>query len=227
MRFQVVAADTGTGKERKPTTAGDPQLTVPMPANGTALDPNAAAMDKDVPLSSPIAAVRNLELTRTNGEWTVGPYTWEQVIASGYQKTFANVRPGTVEKWIVKNSSGGWFHPLHIHLVDFRVLKRNGRAPHPYEAVGGKDVVYVGENETMELLIKFSANSRGRYMIHCHNLTHEDHDMMTQFRVGDEVKDTVARFTDDEVYLDASGNQVICDRDDPIFAEHPCDDPDV
>ena len=24
----------------------------------------------------------------------------------------------------------------------------------------------------------------GRYMIHCHNLPHEDHDMMTQFRVG-------------------------------------------
>jgi spore coat protein A len=24
----------------------------------------------------------------------------------------------------------------------------------------------------------------GRYMIHCHNLVHEDHDMMSQFRVG-------------------------------------------
>ena len=27
----------------------------------------------------------------------------------------------------------------------------------------------------------------GRYMIHCHNLPHEDHDMMTQFRVGADV----------------------------------------
>ena len=25
----------------------------------------------------------------------------------------------------------------------------------------------------------------GRYMIHCHNLVHEDHDMMSQFAVGD------------------------------------------
>lgn len=25
----------------------------------------------------------------------------------------------------------------------------------------------------------------GRYMIHCHNLSHEDHDMMIQFAVGD------------------------------------------
>ena len=25
----------------------------------------------------------------------------------------------------------------------------------------------------------------GRYMVHCHNLVHEDHDMMVQFSVGD------------------------------------------
>ena len=24
----------------------------------------------------------------------------------------------------------------------------------------------------------------GKYMIHCHNLTHEDHDMMVQFAAG-------------------------------------------
>jgi hypothetical protein len=28
-------------------------------------------------------------------------------------------------------------------------------------------------------------NQRGKYMMHCHNLVHEDHDMMTQFQVGD------------------------------------------
>jgi hypothetical protein len=26
-------------------------------------------------------------------------------------------------------------------------------------------------------------NSTGKYMVHCHNLMHEDHDMMTQFEV--------------------------------------------
>ena len=25
---------------------------------------------------------------------------------------------------------------------------------------------------------------RGKYMVHCHNLPHEDHDMMHQFSVG-------------------------------------------
>jgi hypothetical protein len=41
----------------------------------------------------------------------------------------------------------------------------------------------VGENETVRLLMKFE-NQRGRYMVHCHNLPHEDHDMMGQFSVG-------------------------------------------
>jgi spore coat protein A, manganese oxidase len=221
MRFQVVAAGQGTVAAAAPALTS-PQRSVKMPANGATLSPGAPAMDQDLPLNSPVAAVRNLELTRTNGEWTVGPYTWEQVIASDYSKTFANVRPGTVEKWIVKNSSGGWFHPVHVHLVDFRVLKRNGGAPFAWEAAGGKDVVYVGENETVELLMRFDASARGRYMIHCHNLTHEDHDMMTQFRVGDEVKDSVAMYTDDEVYLDDNGQQILCDKDDPVFAAHPC-----
>jgi heme/copper-type cytochrome/quinol oxidase subunit 2 len=75
--------------------------------------------------------------------------------------------------------------------------------------------------------MRFNAHDHGRYMIHCHNLTHEDHDMMTQFRVGTEVADSIARFTNDQVYLDATGAQVACDRDDPIFAARPCDFPET
>jgi hypothetical protein len=44
-------------------------------------------------------------------------------------------------------------------------------------------VIYLGENETVRVLVKFEGV--GRYMIHCHNLVHEDHDMMTQFEVVD------------------------------------------
>ena len=56
---------------------------------------------------------------------------------------------GSVEIWELTNTSGGWFHPVHIHLVDFQVLSRNGSAANvlPHER-GPKDVVYVGENET-------------------------------------------------------------------------------
>ncbi len=90
--------------------------------------------------------------------------------------------------WEIENSSGGWFHPIHVHLVDFKIFARNtnGGKPHPWE-LGPKDTVYVGERETVKVLIHFTVgegSTGGRYMIHCHNLVHEDHDMMTQYRVG-------------------------------------------
>ncbi|RAM37990.1 multicopper oxidase family protein [Arthrobacter globiformis] len=114
--------------------------------------------------------------------WTIDDDSWQDVIASGYKKVAADVDLDAVEVWEIENRSGGWFHPVHIHLVDFKILSRNGRAPLPQE-LGPKDVVYVGEGETVRLLMKFGPH-RGRYMVHCHNLPHEDHDMMVQFRVG-------------------------------------------
>ena len=35
----------------------------------------------------------------------------------------------------------------------------------------------------MRVIMKFGPHL-GRYMMHCHNLVHEDHDMMVQFEVG-------------------------------------------
>ncbi len=121
---------------------------------------------------------------RTN-VWTIDDKTWEDVVDSGFTRVFANPQPGDVEIWEVDNRSGGWFHPLHIHFVDFKVLSRNGRPPRPEEN-GPKDVVYAGESQVIRLIMKFSTPTgpHGRYMIHCHNLTHEDHDMMTQFQIG-------------------------------------------
>jgi len=125
---------------------------------------------------------RHMRLKRDLDIWTIGGMTWDEVMRSGYKKVLADPDLNDVEIWEFENSSGGWFHPLHIHLIDFQVLSRNGRPPFPYEK-GPKDTVYVGEGETVRLLMQFGPH-RGRYMIHCHNLPHEDHDMMGQFSVG-------------------------------------------
>jgi FtsP/CotA-like multicopper oxidase with cupredoxin domain len=127
-------------------------------------------------------ATRTLRVERTNSMWTLNGTTWDDVITSGYRKVLANPDLNDVEIWQIENKSGGWYHPLHIHLVDFQLLTRNGKAPFDHER-GPKDVVYVGENETVRLLMRFE-HQRGRYMVHCHNLPHEDHDMMGQFSVG-------------------------------------------
>src|SRR4051794_17776480 len=126
----------------------------------------------------------------SSGGGTTKLLPWEDVIASQYRETVANPASGGVQIWEITNSSGGWFHPVHIHLVDFKMLPRNGKPVFNYEQ-GPKDVAYVGENETIRAIMKFGKagdpTTDGRYMIHCHNLPHEDHDMMTQFRVGNDV----------------------------------------
>jgi hypothetical protein len=143
------------------------------------LNPNMATMgltEKDS------VATRKFLFERKNGGWTINGKTWADVVDSDYEYVAANPGFEDVEIWELSNPHGGWFHPVHIHLVDFRILDRNGKAPHPWE-LGPKDVAYVGENETVRVIMRFE-HQRGRYMMHCHNLVHEDHDMMTQFEVG-------------------------------------------
>ena len=43
---------------------------------------------------------------------------------------------------------------MHIHLVDFKMLTRNGKPVFNYEQ-GPKDVAYVGENETIRAIMRF------------------------------------------------------------------------
>jgi FtsP/CotA-like multicopper oxidase with cupredoxin domain len=56
-----------------------------------------------------------------------------------------------------------------------------GRPLEPYER-GWKDMIWLGPNVRASVIMQF-ANFRGRYVMHCHNGSHEDHDMMTQFDV--------------------------------------------
>jgi spore coat protein A, manganese oxidase len=162
------------------------------------LNPNQEVMGLTEAMS--VGTVR-MDVVRQNGMWKIEStdvdgrrlrMTWEEVVRSGYQQVVANPKLGDVQVWEITNKSGGWFHPVHIHLVDFKILSRNGRAPFAYEQ-GPKDVAYVGENETVRAIMRFGdatdTDCTGRYMIHCHNLPHEDHDMMTQFRVGTDTAD--------------------------------------
>ncbi|ADB34963.1 Bilirubin oxidase [Kribbella flavida DSM 17836] len=70
-------------------------------------------------------------------------------------------------------------HPVHVHLAPFQVLRRGGGGPGRYDQ-GWKDTVDVRPAEVVEVLIRFTAH-RGKYLIHCHNLEHEDMAMMAGF----------------------------------------------
>ena len=127
---------------------------------------------------------RSFVFNRDNSHWTINGQTWEDVINSNFEAALATPSVSDVEVWTLRNLSGGWFHPIHVHLIDFKILSRTlGKNPgiEPYER-GAKDVVYLGESDTIEIIAHFGPQI-GKYMMHCHNTVHEDHDMMHQFRV--------------------------------------------
>ena len=178
MRFQVVE-DSGPA----PIVTGIPSVLDPGPTP----DRDRGAVDTMSLTPAMAVAKRTLRVIRDGGQWTINGVTWEDVEASGFTKVFANPRPFDIEQWTIVNESGGWFHPVHIHLVDAKIIARNTNGGRPFAwETGPKDVFYTGENESVTLLAQFDTqpNGSGRYMIHCHNLSHEDHDMMVQYAVG-------------------------------------------
>lgn len=123
---------------------------------------------------------RHFKFERSNGQYQIN----KVVFADVNNRVLAKPALGAVEIWELENDSGGWSHPVHIHLVDFKVLSRSGgrNAVMPYEATGLKDVVWLGRGETLTVEAHYQPWT-GAYMFHCHNLIHEDNDMMAVFNV--------------------------------------------
>jgi FtsP/CotA-like multicopper oxidase with cupredoxin domain len=139
--------------------------------------------EPDVPVASQVVRQRSFRFERSDGQWVINGLPWDN-------RVVAAVKANTTERWIFENDSGGWFHPVHVHLVDFVITSRNGRPAFAFEN-GLKDTAYVGPDERLELLMRFRPAVRvdpaqpvlGKYVMHCHNLVHEDHAMMSEFDV--------------------------------------------
>ena len=116
---------------------------------------------------------------------------------------------GSTEVWEFWNTTGD-SHPIHMHLVRFRILERqafsrgvqakpmsNGwtgvafdpnstlttgtTTPAPADEQGWKDTVVCPPDYVTRVVVNF--NRRGKYVYHCHILGHEEHDMMRWFEV--------------------------------------------
>jgi FtsP/CotA-like multicopper oxidase with cupredoxin domain len=84
---------------------------------------------------------------------------------------------GETEIWSFANESP-LPHPVHVHATHFKVVSRTGGRGQvmPWEE-GVKDTVLVLPTETVRVAIRFTAH-RGLFLLHCHNLEHEDMGMM-------------------------------------------------
>jgi FtsP/CotA-like multicopper oxidase with cupredoxin domain len=88
-----------------------------------------------------------------------------------------------LEMWNISNTTDE-FHPMHIHGVQFQVYSRNGNTTLSPNESGWKDTVLVNPQENVGLLIKFS-DYAGIFLLHCHNLEHEDTGMMLNIRINE------------------------------------------
>lgn len=92
----------------------------------------------------------------------------------------ARVQQGCTEEWTIRALNLP--HPFHVHEDAFQVIGANGAVtPGPYDS-GWKDVVNLDSGGTGVLRIRFDGY-RGKYVFHCHNLEHEDMEMMANFEI--------------------------------------------
>jgi len=93
------------------------------------------------------------------------------------------VQSGTTEIWEFDNSKGTEPHPMHIHALQFQVLDRTGgRNSLIATEKGWKDTVLLLPGEKVRVIMTFG-QYKGKYVLHCHNLEHEDDGMMLQFEI--------------------------------------------
>lgn len=106
----------------------------------------------------------------------------------------------TTEIWNLVNLTDD-VHPIHLHLVRFQILDRRAFEPFEYQRtgklhylgaatppdpneLGWKDTVRAQPHAVTRIIIRFEGY-KGRYVWHCHNLEHEDNEMMRPYEVVD------------------------------------------
>ena len=117
-------------------------------------------------------ATRQFDFQLVGGKWKINGQLFSP------ETILARPRLDTVELW---RFTSDFHHPIHTHLAHFQVLSRDGHAPADTDG-GWKDVVDLRPYEVVEALVRFHGY-RGRYMVHCHNLEHEDMAMMGNFQI--------------------------------------------
>ncbi len=91
------------------------------------------------------------------------------------------VTAGDTEIWEIDNTLGNEPHPMHIHGVQFQVVSKTGGVIEPYER-GWKDTVLLKGGEKVKIIMRFPSE-KGLFLLHCHNLEHEDDGMMMNFDI--------------------------------------------
>ena len=124
---------------------------------------------------APDAPVRTFQFTRgavgDHRGWTINGRRFDPDVA------LVDIPLGRTEVWRFVTDV---HHPVHVHLDPFQVLRRGARGPGPFDG-GWKDTVDLRPAEIVDVAVRFTGHA-GRFVLHCHNLEHEDMAMMATVR---------------------------------------------
>ena len=140
------------------------------------------------PVDAGTARARRFGFDHAKGLWRINGQSYRMT------DTAFSVKRGTREVWEFRNDPPAMPHPIHIHGFQYRVLERKGSPAHalavtntglPVTEVGWKDTVLLWPGESIRILVDFTHPFPGDqiYMLQCHNLEHETHGMMVNFRI--------------------------------------------
>jgi FtsP/CotA-like multicopper oxidase with cupredoxin domain len=136
---------------------------------------------RPLPSAAQLAAlpVRTWDFQRQSGSWAVNDQFFDALAPA------ASPTKGSAEIWEFVNNDNGWQHPIHVHFEEGRILSKSVNGVNvtvPVHERGRKDVFVLGELMTVRVLFRFR-DFTGKYLLHCHNLVHEDHAMMVRWDI--------------------------------------------
>jgi len=171
------------------------RVTLPLSSDGNSL---SMPLLRPLPRLDEAGSIATRDFVLAEGMNGQGRALGMQINGNGHDDPVTEVvKLNSIERWRFINNTE-YTHPMHLHLVQFQILRRQGfdpvalrsgvvelvgmpRLPAANEA-GWKDTAVVNPREVLTIIVRFEGYT-GRYAFHSHLLEHEDHDMMRPFEV--------------------------------------------
>jgi len=152
----------------------------PEPDNSLMPVPGRTTLRAPTPFDPKAPKVRDFTLQRgtpsggggsTETEWLINGAQFDPL------NPLATPVIGSAEAWGINDGGGGWTHPMHLHMEEHHVIFRSTNLQKHADDTGKEDVVALEPSEQTIIYRRFRT-FLGNYVAHCHNLAHEDHNMM-------------------------------------------------
>ncbi len=160
----IIVVEPGSGEMALPSAAAMRALRTPLPIEPASV-PNV---------------VHEIRFRRRGDKGYVGERTFEP---GQFPRTLVQ---GRTERWLVRAQREP--HPFHIHVNPFLQVEADGT---PLVKPVWQDTLFLGNGQSAAILMRYD-DYVGRFVLHCHNLVHEDIGMMEIVEIVPKPEGTLA-----------------------------------